>query len=75
MTDGNLRSDHEHTPVRRALQLGGSAINLVAGLIDSALVRAADVVADAERAFRQGLDPNVEDAKILEEYDRNADRA
>ena len=52
----------------KAVYLGGSTVRLMANLIDAALVRAADVVVEAEQAFRRELDPNIEDAKILEEY-------
>lgn len=51
----------------KAFFLGGAAIRLAANAIDAVLEKTADVVADAERAFREGLDPNIEDAKILEE--------
>lgn len=55
----------------KAFFLGGAAVRLTANLIDTVIDRAAGVVAEAERAFREGQDPNVEDAKILEEhYDR-----
>ena len=47
--------------------VGGSAVRFLAGAIDTVVDRAVDVAVDAERAFRQGLDPNIEDAKIIEE--------
>lgn len=53
--------------VGRAKLLGGGAVRLAANLIDRALDRAAATAADAERAFRRELDPNVSDAKVLEE--------
>lgn len=53
----------------KAAFLGGTAVRLASGLIDAAVHRAADVYVDAERAFRQGLDPNIEDAKVIEESD------
>lgn len=53
----------------RVSALGGSAIRFAAGLIERGVSRAVDVALDAEKAFRQGLDPNIEDAKILEEHD------
>jgi hypothetical protein len=49
--------------------LGGSAIRFTADLIDKTIDRAADTVAEAERAFKRELDPTMEDAKILEEWD------
>lgn len=53
----------------KAAFLGGSAVRLAAGLIDSAVHHAADVYVEAERAFKQGRDPNIEDAKVLDETD------
>ncbi len=51
----------------KAVFLSGAAARLAANLIEGAVDRAADIVLEAERAFRQGRDPNVDDAKILEE--------
>lgn len=47
--------------------LGGSAVRFAADAIDTAVRRAADVYVDTEKAFRQGLDADIEDAKILDE--------
>ncbi len=52
----------------KALLLGGTAVRLTARLIDRALERAASTVAETEQAFRRELDPNVEDAKVLDEW-------
>lgn len=46
---------------------GGAAVRLTAGLIDKVIDRAVDIVIDAEKAFKEGRDPNVEDAKVLED--------
>ena len=51
----------------RAVFLGGSAVRLAAGAIDAVVKRAADIYTESERAFLQGRDPNVEDAKIIDE--------
>lgn len=51
----------------KAVFLGGSAVRLAANAIDTAVKHAADVYVDAEKAFRQGLDDRIEDAKILKE--------
>lgn len=51
----------------KAVFLGGSAVRLAANAIDSGVRRAADIYVDAEKAFKQGLDPNVEDAKVIDE--------
>lgn len=59
----------------RAKLLGGTAVRLTARAIDHTLVRAAVTAAEAERAFKRELDPNMEEAKILEERvkDRKAE--
>jgi hypothetical protein len=54
----------------KAVFLSGAAARFAADLLEKAVDRAADVVTEAERAFRQGRDPNVDDAKILEERPR-----
>lgn len=51
----------------KAVYLGGAAFRFIAQSIDTAVDRAVDVYLDAEKAFKQGLDPNIEDAKILDE--------
>ncbi|MFQ5569238.1 MAG: hypothetical protein ACE5G0_06160 [Rhodothermales bacterium] len=53
----------------KAVFLTGAAVKATAQFIDKALERTVDIVLEAERAFKQGRDPNVEDAKILEEHD------
>ncbi len=52
----------------RAKLLGGGAVRFTANLIDRALDRAATTTAEAERAFKRELDPNMEEAKILDEW-------
>ena len=51
----------------KAVFLGGTALRLSANLIDGAVKRASTIASDARTAYRQELDPNIEDAKILEE--------
>jgi hypothetical protein len=60
----------EEGALGKALLLGGTAVRLTARLIDRSVDRAAATIADAERAFRRELDPNMEEAKILEERTR-----
>lgn len=51
----------------KAVFLGGTAVRLAADAIDSTVRRAADICIDAEKAFREGRDPNIDEAKILDE--------
>ncbi len=55
----------------KAALLGGTAVRFTANLIDKTLDRAADTVAEAEQAFKRELDPTMEDAKILDEWDED----
>ena len=74
-------SEAEHGPTERwiarfeqegvagkAALVSGTAVRFTAGLIDKVLDRAATTVAEAESAFRRELDPNMEDAKIIDEW-------
>lgn len=47
----------------------GLAVNATATLIDVALDKTVDLVLEAERAFKEGLDAPVENAKILDEWE------
>lgn len=51
----------------RVVYFAGQSVRVTADLLDSVIKLAADTYEDAERAFRQGLDPNIDDAKIIEE--------
>lgn len=54
-------------PLGRAWLLGTGATRLVAGLVEHALDRAASVAVEAHDAFQKELDPNVTDARVIEE--------
>ena len=69
MSDDRPRFDQLNW-LGRAAALGGTAVRLTANALDEGLQRAATTLADAEKAFREGRDPNVEDAKIIEERRR-----
>jgi hypothetical protein len=47
--------------------LGGTALRLTANLLDKAADRANQIATDSREAFERELDPNIEDAKVLEE--------
>lgn len=51
----------------RAVYLAGQGVRLTADLIDSVVEVAAEAYVEVERAFKQGLDPQIDDATILEE--------
>jgi len=47
--------------------LSGAAFRFSANAIDRVASRAARTMAEAEHAFRKELDPNISDARVLEE--------
>lgn len=49
--------------------IAGGAVRLAAAATETVLDRAATIVVDAQTAFRKEMDPNVSDARILEETD------
>ena len=55
--------------VGKAVFIAGAAVHTTATAIDTMLEKAVDLVLEAERAFKEGLDSTVEDAKILEEHE------
>ncbi len=57
----------------KAIYVGGATFRFIAEGIDAVVNRAVDAYLDAEKAFKQGLDPNIEDAKILDERTGESD--
>jgi hypothetical protein len=51
----------------KAVYFAGQGVHLTADLIDSVIDVAAEAYAEAARAFKQGLDPRIDEADILEE--------
>lgn len=55
------------TLVERLAFLAGGGIHMIARAVESAVDQTAAVVARARKSYRQGLDPNILEAKILDE--------
>lgn len=53
--------------VGRLALLGGGAVRVAAGLIEGAIQRAATAVVEAQDVVKKELDPNVSDARVIEE--------
>ncbi len=51
----------------KAVFLGGTAYRFVAESFEAIIGHATDLISQSEKAFRQGMDPNIIDAKILDE--------
>ena len=59
--------------LERVSLVGGGAVRLLANAIDKGLDRAASVAVDAKQAFERELDPNMSDARVLDESDEPFD--
>ena len=59
----------------RLVYFAGQSVRVTADLLDSVVKLAADTYVEAEKAFKQGLDPNVDDANIIEEHRKDEPRS
>lgn len=66
-TDDEQRRIEELNWLGKAVYITGRGVSMTTDLIDSIIDIAADAYVEAERAFKQGLDPLIDDANILEE--------
>lgn len=57
----------------KAVWMGGQVAHAVAWLVEAAVERTGSLIGEAERAFREAMDDEVEDARILEERPREPD--
>lgn len=53
----------------KAVFVSGVLTRVATKVVDSTIKATVDIVTEAEKAFKQGLDPNIEEAKILEEHE------
>lgn len=53
----------------KAVFVSGLFTRAATRVVDSTIKATVDIVTEAEKAFKQGIDPNIEEAKILEEHD------
>ncbi|MEM8485312.1 MAG: hypothetical protein AAF564_07165 [Bacteroidota bacterium] len=75
---GNRKADDNHIIrfedlnfLGKAVFVGGFLTRAATKAVDATIKASVDIVTEAEKAFKQGLDPNIEDAKILEEHEEN----
>lgn len=58
----------------KSVFVGGAVMRLTANLIDTTADRVTKIAAESKQAFERELDPNIEDARVLEEYSSESDR-
>lgn len=52
----------------KSVFLGGAVVRLTASALDATANRVRAIAARSKQAFERELDPNIEDARVLEEY-------
>jgi hypothetical protein len=52
----------------KSVFVGGTVLRLTANLIESTADRVSSIASQSRRAFERELDPNIEDARVIEEY-------
>lgn len=52
----------------KSVFVGGAVMRLTANLIDATADRVSTIADESKRAFERELDPNIEDARVIEEY-------
>jgi len=65
--DRNRPYFYELNWLGKAVYLGGTALRLSANLVDRTIDRASVIVEESKAAYLREVDPNIEDAKIIEE--------
>ncbi len=82
MTKDPNHNDADKRPLRlenptllgKVVGLSSVAAKAVFSGVDLVLNTVADIVVDAEKAFKDGLDPNIDDAKIVAEREKRKSR-
>ncbi len=54
--------------IGKAVFLTGATVRAVGNVLDYAIEKTVDIAVETEKAFREGKDGRIEDARILEEY-------
>lgn len=55
----------------KTVYVGGTLLRHTATLVDAAAERVSRIASESRQAFNRELDPNIEDAQVIEEYPRS----
>lgn len=53
----------------KLVYVSGLMTRTATGIVQTAVDATAEIITEAEKAFKEGLDPNVDDATIIEEIE------
>lgn len=65
------REPHDLNWFGKTVYLGGSVLRATANLVDATAKRVSKVAAESKEAFDRELDPNIEDARVIDESPRS----
>lgn len=57
----------------KSVFIGGAVMRLTANFLDSTAERVTKIAAESKEAFDREVDPNIEDARVIEEYPSSTD--
>lgn len=64
------REPHKLNWFGKTVYAGGTLLRLTANLVDATASRVSKIAAESKRAFDRELDPNIEEARVIEETPR-----
>jgi hypothetical protein len=62
------REPHDLNWFGKTVYFGGTVLRFTATLVDATVNRVSEVAAESKTAFDRELDPNIEDARVIDEY-------
>lgn len=54
--------------------LGGTAVRLTKNLVEATAERVSTIARESKQAFEREVDPNIEDARVIEEYPHRGEK-
>ncbi|MFK7846409.1 MAG: hypothetical protein AB8G77_14010 [Rhodothermales bacterium] len=73
--EGRIIQFNELNLLGKAVFVSGLFTRAATKVVDSTIKATVDIVTEAEKAFKQGIDPNIEEAKILEEHEDKSSKS
>lgn len=64
------REPHDLNWLGKTVYFGGTMLRFTANLVDTTARRVSKIAAESKEAFDRELDPNIEEARVIEEIPR-----
>lgn len=69
------REPHDLNWFGKTVYFGGTVLRFTANLVDATATRVSKIAAESKKEFDRELDPNIEDARVIDEYSDRDDTA